>query len=151
MSGISNLYIMKILEKYNIPFLGVFAIDTLPQVVSNNSGLICNLSRITEKGSHFIAMYFKNSKIFYFDPLALDISVTYFKEYLDAFRKCVVYKRQQIQDDQSEFCGFFCMYFILEMCFNHNYQLVFSKFKKENLIDNDEIVIKHLKHLLKNH
>lgn len=148
MSGISNIYINNILKNY-ANFLGVFSSDTLPDVVYDNSGLICNLSRVGEPGTHFISIYFKNNKIYYFDSLSLDISNIYLIDYLLSFRKQIVYKRQRIQNIKSVFCGFFCMYFIIKMCYDHDYSSIFSKFKKKNLIENDKIVISELGNIFK--
>ena len=65
-----NIYLMRIV--YNIPgFKGVFSSDTIPKVTFTRltpvTSIIINLSKSSEKGTHFIALIFKNAKINYFD------------------------------------------------------------------------------------
>ena len=48
---------MKIFPK----FKGIFSIDTLPEYIEGNSGLICNTDASTERGKHWIAIFIDNS------------------------------------------------------------------------------------------
>lgn len=125
MLGISNLDIEEILfsEKAQsfmnnctaIGFSGVFSSNNLPSklIKKNCFSLICNLSRDTEPGTHFITIIFYSTYIFYIDSLGLPCLNKDVRNYLDHFNLPIMCNSQQIQDSQSVFCGFFCILFIL--------------------------------------
>ena len=69
--GISNIYIEHIMKKVSKIFLGCYSADNLPTKVAQPYSLIVNLSDSSEIGTHFVAIYQENRKIFYFDPLAI--------------------------------------------------------------------------------
>ena len=69
--GISNLYIDHLMDKISSSYRGTFSIDNIPTFDDECFSLIVNLSKESEKGSHFIAISSSKNKIVYFDLLGI--------------------------------------------------------------------------------
>jgi len=95
-------------------FFGVFPSHMLPRSVTETGAVIINADPHTEKGSHWLAIYFlSESSSAYFDsygilPLGPDIR-TFIR------RTCTVwdYNRRQLQGLTSNVCGKYCSLFAL--------------------------------------
>jgi len=120
--GLSGLYLERLLRSLPTPlhnFRGVFSIDAIPRLTSESS-IIFNLSRVAEKGSHFVAIYLSRERLYFFDSLGiisylchptLQTELLRLTQYYDVPLEIVI--REPIQPMQSLFCGFYCIYFIL--------------------------------------
>ena len=147
MSGLTNGYLTDI-GKVIIgkSFLGSFPCDMQPKIKRRNFSVIFNLSKHTEKGTHFIAIFGDNKRLLYFDPLGnkcnnIDI-LTFIKKHR-RFRK-VLTKFKQIQSDASIFCGFYCLGFLLAMTQGLTIPSFFKKFNMTHLGENDTHIIKFI-------
>ena len=69
--GISNVYIDHLMNKISSSFRGTFSIDNIPTFDDECFSLIVNLSKESEKGSHFIAISSSKNKIVYFDSFGI--------------------------------------------------------------------------------
>ncbi len=147
MSSVSNHYIDSILRPTCPNFHGVFSSDNIPKKLVNckQFSIICNLSVVGEKGSHFVTIISLPQHVLYIDSLGQPCTVLPLKNFLRRLDKPTYYNAQQIQDALSSYCGFFCILFVLK--FNH-----FSSpticFEKKNLPLNDDICIMEIKKIL---
>ena len=139
MVGISNLYIESILKPTCSDFLGVFSANTIPSVLLqyNNFSVVCNLSGVGERGSHFISIISLDDRVLYIDSLGLTCTVLEIINFLTKLGKPVFYNSQQVQDFSSNFCGFYCILFILYV--NHPCSPV--SFHDNQLLLNDDICV----------
>ena len=142
MVGISNLYIKDILDELPLKhWTGVFSMDqlTLP-IPEDDFAVIVNFSDLNEKGTHFVTLANIKKHLVLFDSLATPyeflperlqtIMNTYNGTYLMPY---------PIQAIDSEFCGFYAMYFILYLSLPSFFRQLFSPvlFSKTKLKKND--------------
>lgn len=137
---LTNLYLEEVLKV--IPgFRGVFSSDEVPKLEQKFSSLIINFDEKTEPGSHYIALFRKQKKCFYFDPLKLNFLPVKVGEYLYQYN--TIYDlSNNIQSFQSTYCGFYCILFIISLNIGEWYwkQNIIPKFKPRKK-SNDKICI----------
>ena len=158
MSGVSNIYLLKTLKddlKCSDTFIGVFSADNwdIEKSLERERFIaICNLSKESEIGSHFVTVVADPKQLLYIDSFALPttMSVALYNT-LKKVKKRKIKRllKQPIQANSSEYCGFFCMLFTclfdVERFPNMN---DLKPFNKQNLHKNDEICIINLKKLI---
>lgn len=141
----------------------VCAIDELPikQLKKNtNYGLVVNLSRKTDSGSHWIGIYIDNEngvgkkrkgcgKGFYFDSYGFVPKSWYLIEFLKKNCRNVEYCHQQLQQIQSKVCGMYAASFIVHMANGQTYKHFLDKFSK-NLVINDLFIAKIFNYYARN-
>jgi hypothetical protein len=127
-------------------FVGVYPADSIPNVKSmTNKSIIFNLSKHTEPGSHYVAVYFLNNKILYFDSYGKSLNNKYIKKNLKKYKLPIFYHTRPIQDTNSIFCGLFTLAYLKatqkkKMTPNNFYKMFNSPPNKQN----DKIVTKFL-------
>lgn len=150
-SGLTNLYVEK-LGKYICGriFLGVYPCDALPSINKLKTfSIIFNLSKHDEEGTHFVSFVFKNNTLFYFDSLGAKLSNINLVKFVKKISpKRFIQLDTRIQDNTSNFCGFFCLSFIAAFKNNISLKNFFNIFSK-NLKLNDDIVIRFLTKIIK--
>lgn len=148
MVGITNLYIESILKPTCADFLGVFSANTIPAALlqHSNFSIVCNLSGVEETGSHFISIINLDDCVLYLDSLGLACTVFEIGNFLRKLKKPVFYNSQQVQDVSSNFCGFYCMLFILYV--NHPCTPVSFYDNQNKLLLNDVICVKKICEIL---
>ena len=140
-------------------YLGAYSVDDIPvEKIKNNeaSSIICNLSKAGEKGTHFVAIRFTKESIFYFDSFGL-INLLHMRKLLSTLlstllretgrRRLIFELHQSIQDIQSDFCGFFCLYYTLitdSAYKGRRYTLKNFYSQQDRLKENDLIVIQNI-------
>lgn len=135
---LTNVYIEKIFKK--LPgFLGVFSSDNIKRMKNNNS-LIINFDKMSEPGSHFVAVFKKNNICYYFDSLNLGFVPTDIAGYLVLEDK-IINLSSNIQNINSSYCGFYCILFILSMNISEKYWINIDKKFQKQKIENDKICI----------
>jgi hypothetical protein len=119
-------------------FLGVFSIDRMPVRMKIRTFFICNLSKHSEAGSHWIVIFKTDiNKIEVFDSLGVKI------DYVTSFFKfktkiSVEFNETSFQSETTASCGYFCIYFSIERIFNlsmtfeHLLEDIFSENKSIN-------------------
>lgn len=143
--GLSNIYIDHVMKKVSKIFLGCYAADNLPSKVMQPYSLIVNLSESSEMGSHFVAIYQQNGKIFYADSFAIPCFVKNICNFIKK-QNAICYENQtQIQAFKSNFCGFYAIAFCLWMELNENNLNKFGQLFSRNLYENDYICINLIK------
>lgn len=147
-SGLTIGYLEKIGKKLiGEQFLGVFPCDIHPNINKRkNYYVVFNLSKHNEEGSHFVAIASKNNNTYYFDPLGDSLSNSDIIRFLGSrnFKDLKV----KIQDDRSNFCGYFCLCFILSMHNRLTVQEFLSVFDFNNLSKNNMIVTSFIESLI---
>jgi len=141
---LSNYDIENILKNKQIRINGIFSKDKLPKQLSNGFYIINIQNSDDGDGTHWTCFLKKNDEIFYMDsfgsPAPIEVQ-NHFKEYY--------YSDEQIQDINSEACGYYCIAFIEFMHKiknpNKNDYKKFVKIFKKNPKYNEKI----LKNLIK--
>ena len=145
MSGLTNEYVENLGKILcGDKFIGTFPCDLLPMVNKKKEfSLIINLSKHNTKGSHFIALFADKNNIIYYDPLGEKCKNKDVLKFISINKRSRKFrdKFRKIQSDESIFCGFFCLAFLLAKKLKLPIHKFINKFKKENLNENDNIVI----------
>jgi len=148
---LSSLDIEEICNKMNLPLVGVFSKDKLPEKRYIGSYYINMEDYDKGNGTHWIFVLIKNkNNALYFDSYGSYIP-TDILNFLDPFRPIPTNKRD-IQALESIKCGYFCI--ACDMWFKNNYnnKIEFSEnyddfinLFSENKMKNDKIVMELLK------
>jgi len=158
--GVSNGYIFDVLKnKLKVKkFLDVFSADTIPtrtlRAKEGDKVCIVNLSKLDEIGTHFITLHIRPKDIIIYDSLDLNLKIfspTLWNHLRRGKKRLVNGIGRQLQPEDSQFCGFYCIYFTLlisEDQFSNRKGLV--RFKKNPVKKNDDIVMRNIKTLLLN-
>jgi len=135
----NTLAISEILSKDSCTkniFLGVFARDKLPEILTYPAALVLNNKNSNEEGEHWLAMYFnKHGKCTFFDSYGLSPTFYNLKNYLTKTSKGKFnYNMKRVQG-KSEYCGLYCIFFLIYQCRNKIQQ--FFKMFTADLNKND--------------
>jgi len=122
---------------------GVFACDQLNNVVSDSFAIICNNQDSTLPGQHWLAFYKSSihNSTEMFDSFAM--SVKFYPNYISAFLKSkgsiVIKNKCQVQSNFSNYCGQFCVYFLLKRIQGLSFSTIMNLFSAD-LSKNDRVV-----------
>ena len=145
--GISNIYIDHLMKAISLSFHGTFSLDNIPTFEEETFSVIVNLSKVGEKGSHFIALFILENEIWYFDSFGTLQINTIIEKYIKNIKK--IYTKNQIQGPLSSHCGFFCISFILCIENKITPKIFFKMFHKNKLYINDNICIEIINFYIK--
>ena len=96
-------------------FLGCFAHNEVGDIdPKEGQSLIMNLDTISQGGSHWVAMFFSPDFAVYFDSFGVPPDNRSL-DCLEKYDKPVQFSEEQIQEDQSEECGYYSMAFVRAM------------------------------------
>ena len=95
-------------------FVGAFPCDRIPVMNSKlkKYSVIVNLDTSQNAGSHWIALLIKNKTVYYYDPLGQKNNNDYITSFMSNFT-VQLYNDQQVQSKLSEYCGLYCLAFII--------------------------------------
>ena len=123
MPGLTNLFVEKTMKKIsNHPekFKGVMACDLFLSYMKNSTTLspkdcfIINLSSSDHRGSHFICIFLDTStSAEYFDSFGIESFDKNINKAMNYHGIKITHFRQRIQDISSDFCGLFCIGYLL--------------------------------------
>lgn len=100
-------------------FGGVYASDSLPEEKCFYSSFVVNLDPHMLPGSHWVAIYFYNSKkAYYFDSYGLPPSNKNILRFLKKNACNIFYNKICFQENFTMTCGHFCLYFLFK-CTRH--------------------------------
>jgi len=109
MKSLSNIELSKMLSKHKLLCNDIcYKSDLKPHLT--NGWYIINMEDKTKtsKGTHWVAFYYgKKTPSIYFDSFGIDCP-----EIVDRKLKTFIITNKQIQDDDSESCGWFCFLII---------------------------------------
>jgi len=142
------------LQRYNTQSTKIIvcAIDQLPKKLNPhyNYGLVINLSRGNEIGSHWTSAYINKERICsYHDSFAFRPRSWYLTDFFKKNCVHVEYSSRQIQQLNSKVCGMYAASFIIHMISGGNLKSFIDKFSK-NLLINDIFINKNFYYYLRN-
>ena len=144
---VSNIYLNKICSNLK-NYQGTFSCNQIKNLKINltNNTYIVNLSKSTEKGSHLIAIQVNNKDkiIRYFDSFGLPCTNQDILLFLSRVNKKYFYNNKQIQHFKSEYCGMYCLAFVMYHDNSSNFNKFLKMFQSDNLFKNDKIVIRYI-------
>lgn len=151
--GLTNQYLnstaKRILKK---SFLGVFPSDIHPSNYENlkSFSIIFNTGDSNSTGEHFVAIYVNQTEIFYFDSFAKELTHPDLKLFISkiANRKHFYCNCTPLQSPFSNYCGFYCLGFLISKIRNIKFKQFLQTFSRNDLLKNDRKVLAFiLKHI----
>ena len=149
--GLRSDYLQDLTEAHVKNFKNVLPCDYFKNAkLKSNESYICNLSDSNSKGSHYVAIRIRKDEVIYFDSYGLHC---WNKDILEKISQIgfaqITYCTKCVQSLFSNFCGFFCLAFLL-YTEKHSVEDFFNLFDMNNLEKNDNICINIIKENLKN-
>lgn len=146
---LSNLQIERMLKNKCKLFRGVFSSNNIPLCLKEEKmfSIICNLSKSTEEGSHFITILKVNSTLLYIDPLGSECFNSELNEFMMNQNCKLLHSVTQIQDNASITCGYFCILFCIDFENPHKSRIFY---KKPFLHKNDMLCMKFILSTMRN-
>ena len=137
----TNIQLLDFSEKMGLPLNDILMRDEMNQL-KDDGFYIINLDTSNNNGTHWTALYYHPLNSYYCDsfgfvpPLEVEEKI---KPYL--------YNDSDIQDFNSEACGYYCLAFIKFLYDKTDKELAFKEFLKmfnKKTIENDNILKKYL-------
>ena len=158
MAGLSTSYLwnlMKICSFDPKTFKGVFSCDNFYQKVKGinptpGDQYIINLSSSNHSGSHWVAIQINSlQEADYFDSYGLDCYDNFIRKAFEEQRITLNSFNKTIQDPSSQFCGLYCVAYLLCRELNISKHTFASFFHDEELLKNDLICVEIIKDIIK--
>jgi len=122
-------------------FLGCFPLDGLPPFpTSFPKSMIINTQSSGHPGEHWVALVLTETNCYYFDSFGLPTAPLNIHMYLQPHYKQIIYLDYRIQDSSSNYCGAYCVSFVLHVQDNLSYDQFIGHYHSDNLLENDEIL-----------
>ena len=122
-------------------FLGCFPLDGLPPFPPTlPKSMIINTQPSSHPGEHWVALVLTETKCYYFDSFALPRAPANIEMYVEPYYNTITYLEIPIQDITSNFCGAYCVSFVLHVKDDLTYEQFFPHYYSDNLLENDEIL-----------
>ena len=102
--------------------------------------MIINTQPSGHPGEHWVALVITETKCYYFDSFAVPIIPANIRMYLQPYYENITYLDIQIQDITSNYCGAYCVSFVLHVRDDAGYEQFIVHYFSENLLQNDEIL-----------
>jgi hypothetical protein len=146
MAGLTNKYVENLSKIFlGDSFLGVYPIDVIPHTKKKTFSVIFNLSKHYEPGSHFIAIIKRYNEIIYFDSFGKKCNDLGLLKFMKKFRVKITFNTKQLQHEDSNFCGYYCFYFIYFCSYNNKtLRQLIAKFSLIELKQNDHMLISYI-------
>ena len=137
----TNIQLTNLADKMGLPLNDILMRDEMNKL-KDGGFYIINLDTSNNNGTHWTALYFHPLQSYYCDsfgfvpPLEVEQRI---KPYL--------YNNKDIQDFNSEACGYYCLAFIKFLYDKNDKELAFKEFLKmfgKKTIENDNILKKYL-------
>jgi len=148
--GLTNSFVEKTCVKLlGKSFLGVYPCDIHPTTKKRTFSIIFNTGDSSTSGEHFVAIYANRGTLYYFDPFGNKPNDVNIKAFISRAigRRSLNCWNKQIQHDNSTYCGFFCIGYLL-----HKHKNI-KKFKKyfkynKNLEENNQRIIQFIMQII---
>ena len=119
-------------------FLGCFPLDSLPPFPTTfPKSMIINTQASTQTGEHWVALVLTEKQCYYFDSFALPIQPNIYM-YLQAYCESICRSVIRIQDSTSNYCGGYCVCFVLHVKDDVSYNNFIAHYNSNYLSQNDE-------------
>lgn len=148
--GLSNFFVQDFLKLCDVKyFSGVYSINFIPaeEFTKKQSCFVLNLAHSSMLNGHFVVIFIRESSIYYLDPFGFPVSNQDIYKLAEKNRKTIYFSNEQIQDFQSVYCGFFCIFFILNITKKHNVKIDFYK-NVNDLHKNDKKCLQYIRKLI---
>ena len=122
-------------------FLGCFPLDGLPpfpEILPKS--MIINTQPSGHPGEHWVALVLTVEQCFYFGSFALPRAPANIEMYVEPYYNTITYLEIPIQDITSNFCGAYCVSFVLHVKDDLTYEQFFRHYYSDNQLKNDEIL-----------
>lgn len=152
LKDLTNIQIDDFLFSKSRYFEGVFSCNSIPKNIGKKETffIICNLARKNKKGTHFITIISHKNEILYIDSFGLPCENLDIKTFLVKTKKNIYFNTKTIQDPLSNFCGYFCILFVL--FFENillNKSIIKLTFYPSNLLyKNDNLCLQYIKKII---
>lgn len=145
----SNVDIHSFLSRMNLQdYRGIFASDDIDPTLTKtkNFSIVVNILPINQSHQvgHFISIIGRANSVLYIDTLGMECIFPPIARFLEKCQRPIFYNEKQIQSMSSNYCGLFCILFVLffdrkkKKHKNTTNRLLFYK-KNKNLIKNDRL------------
>ena len=122
-------------------FLGCFPLDGLPSFpTSFPKSMIINTQPSGHPGEHWVAVVLTQTNCYYFDSFALPTVPPNIYMYLQPYYGNICYLDIQIQDIRSNYCGAYCVSFVLHVQDDLTYDQFIGHYYSDDFLQNDEIL-----------
>lgn len=156
MAGLSTKYIENLIKTIMLDsrnFIGVLSCDMFLRMtkikkinLSPGKGIILNLSSSNHPGSHWVAIYLNSDDIVeFFDSFGLHCFDSNILEAFDDQKLRVIDFKKRLQHEESQFCGYYCVAWLLCREVNISSDIFGSFFNEKNLMQNDHICTEIIK------
>ena len=141
LKGLSNIQLEELINKFNLPLNDIIMRDEA-DMINKDGFYIINLDTSKGDGSHWTSLYYHPLKSYYFDSFGFvppfdveDVIIPY------------IHNDKDIQDFNSEACGYYCVAFIKFLNDKENKELGFKEFLRlfsNKTTENDNILKEYL-------
>jgi hypothetical protein len=137
-------------------FQGVFASNNIPAslALQEKFAIICNLSPDSSPGSHWVTIYGQANAVYYLCSYGVIGYSTKNKSISSFLKKCrrpINFNWKRLQNDNSNYCGYYCILFVLLADRNRLTDIdLLSTYFTNNLANNDKNCITYIKQILNN-
>ena len=123
-----------------------FSRNNLPKKIKNGA-YIRNLDEFANLGTHWIALFYKQDEIVYFDSFGVEYISEEVKEFIKEFpgNKNIKTNILWVQEDNSIICGYFCIGFIDFMLAGKKLTDYTNLFSPYDFKKNDHIILSYFK------
>lgn len=95
-------------------FLGVFPFYVIPAIHRFPASLVINTHPKRYPGEHWLAVFFDSKdSCDFFDSFGFPPKYYDLEKYINRFSKNYMFNRIQLQSNDSDLCGYYCIQFIL--------------------------------------
>jgi hypothetical protein len=127
-------------NKYSNTFKGAIAFDELPTKISRPSAYIINTHSRDKSGEHWLGIYFNtNNSVDFFDSFGMGPQFYRLENYLFKYNSTINYNKYALQSLNSNYCGLYCVLFIIFKCKRKSFYNFLDIFKTDTLINDYEI------------
>jgi hypothetical protein len=140
----NSIQIEEIFKKHEYTkkiFKGAIAFDELPKKIKKPSAYIINTHTRDKEGEHWLAIFYSsNGNAEFFDSFGLGPEFYDLDQFLINTSKKCYYNTVALQSFNSQYCGFYCVLFILFKCQKISFFNFLNYFNKDTLINDKEIL-----------
>ena len=130
----------EVTKKY---FIGVLARDKLPNKLNWPSALIFNTDKSDKPGEHWLALYYDEKGVCeFFDSFGFHPDFYNLTQYIKSTSKKFIFNKKTLQGLFSEYCGNYCVLFLLIRCRNFSLDYFLDFF--DNNTEKNDLFIKSL-------
>lgn len=143
MNTLQLIQVMEHDKKSNNKFCGVYPSDLLPLKIERYPcGIILNTDSHTEKGSHWLAMYFPSKgRGEFFDSYGNrpEFYKNTIEQWLNKHSSNWTYNHRCLQSLNSSTCGQFCLYFIISRNHGKSFPAIVNSFSDNTTINDHRV------------